>query len=56
MKTSEKKKTEIRMEPEFYDKIRNLVYERKFRSLNEAYESLLKLGYEKFMENIKNSY
>jgi len=45
MKTSEKKKTEIRMEPEFYDKIRDLVYERKYRSLNDAYETLLKAGY-----------
>lgn len=56
MKTVDKKKTEIRMKPEFYNKLYDLVYlEKKFKSLNEAYETLLKLGYEKFIENIENN-
>jgi len=52
MKT-DKKKSEIRLNLALYEKIYNLVYiQKKFKSLNEAYESLIELGIQKFMENI----
>jgi hypothetical protein len=52
-KTADKKKSEIRLNPALYEKIYDLVYiQKRFKSLNEAYESLLELGIEKFMENV----
>jgi hypothetical protein len=52
MKT-DKKKSEIRLDLTLYNKIYDLVYiQKKFKSLNEAYESLLELGIQKFMENV----
>jgi len=52
MKT-DKKKSEIRLDLVLYNKIYDLVYiQKKFKSLNEAYESLLELGIEKFTENV----
>jgi predicted DNA-binding protein len=52
MKTSEKKKTEIRMDPAIYERIYNLVYiKKRFKSLNEAYEKFIEHSLEFFENN-----